>query len=123
MDSVQKCDILLLTHPGVNRRLVLFLTPAIHLAIAMATFFSHLMMMPFAAAIVCDESIVGGGWGGVYFAHRRASLSKQLDTTICLFERSHRIGGRTYSVPIDGTPFTLDVGAYRYVSNVTCMLT
>ena len=79
----------------------------------MATFFSLSLLMPFATAIVCDETVVGGGWGGVYFAHRRASIAKDLDTTVCLFERSDRIGGRTYSVPIDGTPFTLDVGAYR----------
>lgn len=68
-----------------------------------------------ATAIVCDETVVGGGWGGVYFAHRRATLAVETkaDTNVCLFERSDRIGGRTYSVPINGTPFTLDIGAYR----------
>ena len=71
-------------------------------------------LLPLAsAALDCDEAIVGGGWAGVYFAHRRASTVANA-STVCLFERSSRIGGRTYSVPIEDTEFTLDVGAYRF---------
>ena len=63
----------------------------------------------------CTDVIVGGGWSGVYFAYRRALASSD-PSSICLFEASERIGGRTYSVPAGalGHGFTLDVGAYRF---------
>ncbi|KAK3248455.1 hypothetical protein CYMTET_42081 [Cymbomonas tetramitiformis] len=63
--------------------------------------------------IDCEEVIVGGGWAGVYFAYRRAT-SVEDPSKICVFERTKRIGGRTYSVPVNDTEFTLDVGAYRF---------
>lgn len=61
----------------------------------------------------CTEVVVGAGWSGVYFAYRRA-LAVLDPTDICLFESSDRIGGRTYSHAVGGTPFTLDLGAYRF---------
>ena len=68
-----------------------------------------------AAVAGCDDVIVGGGWAGVYFAYRRAMAAADGNaSSVCLFERSSRIGGRTYSVPVNGTEFTLDVGAYRF---------
>ena len=68
-----------------------------------------------AAVTGCDDVIVGGGWAGVYFAYRRAMAASDGNaSSVCLFERSSRIGGRTYSVPVNGTEFTLDVGAYRF---------
>ena len=66
----------------------------------------------------CDEVVVGGGWAGVYFAWRRATGGAANASAVCLFERSARVGGRTYSVELNGTDalaeFTLDVGAYRF---------
>lgn len=62
----------------------------------------------------CRSVVVGGGWSGVYAAYRLASSSPETASGVCLFEASHRLGGRTLSVPIEGTEFTLDLGAYRY---------
>ena len=66
----------------------------------------------------CEEVVVGGGWAGVYFAWRRATSGAANASAVCLFERSARIGGRTYTVELNGTDelaeFTLDVGAYRF---------
>mmetsp|Transcript_45186 Transcript_45186/g.102025 ORF Transcript_45186/g.102025 Transcript_45186/m.102025 type:complete len:510 (-) Transcript_45186:101-1630(-) len=64
------------------------------------------------AELHCDVAVAGGGWAGVYFAYRWATHANS--SAVCLFEASSRIGGRTYSVPIEGTEFTLDVGAYRF---------
>jgi hypothetical protein len=67
--------------------------------------------------ITCDVAVAGGGWSGVYFAYRTAFSSDAAwkNATVCLFEATSRIGGRTYSVPdAAGTPYTLDVGAYRF---------
>lgn len=61
----------------------------------------------------CDSVVVGGGWSGVYAAYRLAAASPEKASDVCLFEASHRLGGRTLSVPIEGTEFTLDLGAYR----------
>ena len=64
----------------------------------------------------CREAVVGGGWAGVYWLYRRAEeLGPGGAHGLCLFEANSRIGGRTYSVDVEGTPFTLDVGAYRWV--------
>ena len=64
----------------------------------------------------CREAVVGGGWAGVYWLYRRAEeLGPGEAHGLCLFEANSRIGGRTYSVDVEGTPFTLDVGAYRWV--------
>ena len=64
----------------------------------------------------CTDTVVGGGWSGVYFLYRKAMASPSLASSMCLFEASDRIGGRTYSVPpsVLGNEFTLDVGAYRF---------
>ena len=69
----------------------------------------------FSPPSTCSDAVVGGGWSGVYFAYRRALASSD-PSSICLFEASERIGGRTYSVPAGalGHGFTLDVGAYRF---------
>lgn len=68
-------------------------------------------------SVTCEDAIIGAGWAGVYFAYRRFLSSGCSDCShICIFEATQRIGGRTYSVPGSrtGTPFTLDVGAYRF---------
>lgn len=66
----------------------------------------------------CEEAFVGAGWAGVYAAYRRALTAKDA-SKLCLFEASHRAGGRTYSVEVrptdaSGEKFVLDVGAYRF---------
>lgn len=64
----------------------------------------------------CTEIFVGGGWAGIYSLYRRVTSYPNLADTMCLMEASWRIGGRTYSVPINHTavPFVQDVGAYRF---------
>jgi len=62
----------------------------------------------------CDVVSIGAGWAGVYFAYRMATSGRN----VCVFEATHRVGGRTYSHTLQaGSPpenFTLDVGAYRF---------
>eukprot|EP00442_Polarella_glacialis_P010371 CAMPEP_0115106308 /NCGR_PEP_ID=MMETSP0227-20121206/36579_1 /TAXON_ID=89957 /ORGANISM="Polarella glacialis, Strain CCMP 1383" /LENGTH=506 /DNA_ID=CAMNT_0002503883 /DNA_START=56 /DNA_END=1576 /DNA_ORIENTATION=- len=62
----------------------------------------------------CDVAAVGAGWAGVYYAFRMATSGKK----VCVFEGSHRVGGRTYSHTLKAgsrkESFTLDVGAYRF---------
>lgn len=62
----------------------------------------------------CDVVSIGAGWAGVYTAFRRTLLGSK----VCIFEASHRVGGRTYSHKLVAgkkkEPFTLDVGAYRF---------
>lgn len=64
----------------------------------------------------CSEVFVGGGWAGIYSLYRRVTSYPDRAHTMCLMEASWRIGGRTYSVPINhtGAPFVQDVGAYRF---------
>jgi hypothetical protein len=64
----------------------------------------------------CTEVVVGGGWAGVYSLYRRVMDDPGRASSACLMEASWRIGGRTYSVPINHTtaPFVQDVGAYRF---------
>lgn len=70
----------------------------------------------------CEEVFVGAGWAGVYSFYRRIVDDPTRGASVCLFEQSWRIGGRTYSVKINRTAtadrhaaeFVQDVGAYRY---------
>jgi hypothetical protein len=63
--------------------------------------------------IDCPHAIVGGGWAGVYSAWRLAIDSALVTPSdVCLFEARTAVGGRTYSVGVDG--MTLDIGAYRF---------
>jgi len=74
--------------------------------------FTHASQLP----STCSDAVVGGGWSGVYFLYRRALASAD-PSSLCLFEASQRIGGRTYSVfpsTLGTEDFTLDVGAYRF---------
>ena len=65
----------------------------------------------------CAHVAVGAGWGGVYFAYRTAvALGPERARSVCVWEASHRLGGRTFSVRGDdlGKGLVLDVGAYRF---------
>lgn len=68
----------------------------------------------------CHVAIVGAGIGGVYTAWRLAVDSRAISARhICIFEAKSRPGGRILSVR-DVVPafenYTVDLGAYRYVS-------
>ena len=86
----------------------------------------------------CTEIFVGGGWAGVYSFYRRVMMDSSDGvgdaSNKCLFEASWRIGGRTYSVPINRTDgstavageddtvhFVQDVGAYRFSPGRFCI--
>ena len=70
-----------------------------------------------AATIDCETAVVGGGWAGVYAAWRLAvDTATVKPTDVCLFEARAAVGGRTYSVEIDG--MVIDVGAYRFGKNM-----
>ena len=79
----------------------------------MAALFS--LSTAFTPPTTCSDAVVGGGWSGVYFLYRRALASAD-PSSLCLFESSHRIGGRTYSVGPStlNNEFTVDIGAYRF---------
>ncbi|EOD33511.1 hypothetical protein EMIHUDRAFT_111788 [Emiliania huxleyi CCMP1516] len=63
--------------------------------------------------IQCTTAVVGGGWAGVYSAWRLALDAAAADaSSVCLFEARQAVGGRTYSVDLDG--LTIDIGAYRF---------
>merc|ERR1711998_124094 len=67
---------------------------------------------PITTVSDCKTAVVGGGWAGVYFAWRAAD--SHTAASVCLFEASARIGGRTYTKKIPETGLTVDVGAYRF---------
>ena len=65
----------------------------------------------------CELAIVGAGPGGVYTAWRLAVDTKTVAaSSICIFERAERVGGRTFSVYNQGTKkdLTVELGAYRF---------
>ena len=64
----------------------------------------------------CHIGIVGGGAGGIYTAMRLAESGSYSDKTICVFERTNRVGGRIMSVPGLGPQgdHIVDAGAYRF---------
>ena len=63
----------------------------------------------------CDTAIVGAGPGGVYAAWRMIEANHS--GRICMYERSHRFGGRIFSLREQGPKkdLVVDMGAYRFV--------
>jgi monoamine oxidase len=61
-----------------------------------------------------DVAIVGAGAAGTYLAHRL--IRARPDWQIALFERSNRIGGRLWSVHVDGLSKPIELGGMRYMS-------
>jgi monoamine oxidase len=61
-----------------------------------------------------DVAIVGAGAAGTYLAYRL--IQARPDWRIALFERSQRIGGRLWSVKIDGLEKRIELGGMRYMT-------
>ncbi|HET9755371.1 MAG TPA: NAD(P)-binding protein [Candidatus Limnocylindrales bacterium] len=61
-----------------------------------------------------DVAIVGAGAAGTYLADRL--LQARPDWRIAIFERSNRIGGRLWSVKVDGLAHPIELGGMRYMS-------
>jgi len=61
-----------------------------------------------------DVAIVGAGSAGTYLAYRL--IQARPDWRIAIFERSTRIGGRLWSVKVDGLAHPIELGGMRYMS-------
>jgi len=61
-----------------------------------------------------DVAIVGAGSAGTYLAFRL--FQARPDWRIAIFERSNRIGGRLWSVKVDGVEHPIELGGMRYMS-------
>jgi protoporphyrinogen oxidase len=61
-----------------------------------------------------DVAIVGAGAAGTYLADRL--IQARPDWRIAIFERSNRIGGRLWSVKVDGVAHPIELGGMRYMS-------
>lgn len=61
-----------------------------------------------------DVAIVGAGAAGTYLAYRL--IQARPDWRIAIFERSSRIGGRLWSVKVDGPAHPIELGGMRYMS-------
>ena len=104
---------LALVPPQVLRRI------GFHTTMALVLLGSSFLAAPWTHAsdwqepIQCTTAVVGGGWAGVYSAWRLALDAAAADaSSVCLFEARQAVGGRTYSVDVDG--LTIDIGAYRF---------
>ena len=61
-----------------------------------------------------DVAIVGAGAAGTYLAYRL--IQARPDWRIAIFERTDRIGGRLWSVPVEGLTHPIELGGMRYMS-------
>jgi monoamine oxidase len=61
-----------------------------------------------------DVAIVGAGAAGTYLAYRL--IQARPGDRIALFERSNRIGGRLWSVKVDGLDHPIELGGMRYMT-------
>lgn len=61
-----------------------------------------------------DVAIVGAGAAGTFLGYRL--IQARPDWRIAIFERSQRIGGRLWSVQIDGLSHPIELGGMRYMS-------
>ena len=61
-----------------------------------------------------DVAIVGAGAAGTYVAH--GLIKARPDWRIAMFERSNRIGGRLWSVSVEGLEHPIELGGMRYMS-------
>lgn len=63
--------------------------------------------------IECDVAVVGGGPGGLYAAWRLRHTQPSL--SIAIFEATSRVGGRVRTLNTPDIPFTMDIGAMRFL--------
>jgi monoamine oxidase len=61
-----------------------------------------------------DVAIVGAGAAGTYLAYRL--IEARPDWRIAIFERSSRIGGRLWSVRVDGLTHPIELGGMRFMT-------
>jgi monoamine oxidase len=61
-----------------------------------------------------DVAIAGAGAAGTYLAYRL--IRERPEWRIAIFERSDRIGGRLWSVNVDGVSHPIELGGMRYMS-------
>ena len=61
-----------------------------------------------------DVAIVGAGAAGTYLGYRL--IQARPDWRIAIFERSDRIGGRLWSVKVDGIEKPIELGGMRYMT-------
>jgi monoamine oxidase len=61
-----------------------------------------------------DIAIVGAGAAGTYIGYRL--IQARPDWRIAIFERSKRIGGRLWTVKVDGLEHPIELGGMRYMS-------
>jgi monoamine oxidase len=61
-----------------------------------------------------DVAIVGAGAAGTFLGYRLQRARP--DWRIAIFERSNRIGGRLWSVHVDGLAHPIELGGMRYMS-------
>jgi monoamine oxidase len=61
-----------------------------------------------------DVAIVGAGAAGTYLAYRL--IKARPDWRISIFERSTRVGGRLWSVPVEGLAHPIELGGMRFMS-------
>jgi lysine 2-monooxygenase len=61
-----------------------------------------------------DVAIIGAGAAGTYLGYRLTQARP--DWRIAIFERSTRVGGRLWSVPVDGLAHPIELGGMRYMS-------
>lgn len=74
-------------------------------------------------AYSCDHAIVGAGPAGIYYAWRLAgNAAVRPNTTICIFERLERVGGRVASLVNSGPlgDLVVEPGAYRFIPEKSC---
>ena len=64
----------------------------------------------------CDVGIVGGGLAGLYMAE--SLLRHKKESTVCVFERDTRLGGRIYDYVFPQVPDE-SVGLYNNFQNDT----
>jgi monoamine oxidase len=63
---------------------------------------------------VLDLAVIGAGAAGTYVA--RATQVAHPEWSISLFERTDRIGGRVWSVPVPGVDHRIELGGMRFMT-------
>jgi monoamine oxidase len=62
-----------------------------------------------------DLAVIGAGAAGTYVAER--AQQAHADWSITLFERTERVGGRLWSMPVPGLDHPIELGGMRYMTS------